>query len=430
MLAGKVSVPINVMLQPSEIAFILMDAEIHTVVTISIFKPLFDQLGAKLPFALDVIYLDQLPPPPEGLTPPPIQELIAHEEPDKVACLIYTSGTTGNPKGVMLTYGNIEANYEGSSRVLEMAKHGDVVVAQLPLFHSFGLMATLTVPILDQAPIVMLARFQPTQLLKTIVEERVTALMLVAPMYGLLCRQLKAKPMDLSHVRLCVSGGGPLPPTIEHAWRAITGLEILNGYGLTEASPVVANNAPCANKAGSIGKPLHNVTVEIRTPDGKALPSGQEGEICVKAGSVMKGYHRREKETQEAISPDGFLHTGDLGMLDEDGFLHITGRAKDLIIFAGENIMPLEIENALCSHPAVAEAAVVGLPDETKGEVPVAAVVLQEGAAADAQSLREHLRDAIADFKIPREFHFLTELPKNTLNKVLKPKLREMLMAR
>jgi long-chain acyl-CoA synthetase len=428
LLGGKVTVPINILLQPSEIAFILGDARIHTVLTASPFKPLFDQLAGKLPWEVEAIYLDQLPGAPQGLTPPPVEQLITHEEPDRLACLVYTSGTTGTPKGVMLTYGNLESNYEGSARVLEFREHADVVLAQLPLFHSFGMMATMICSILEQAPLVMLARFHPAQLLKTIVEERVTALMLVAPMYGLLIRTLKSKPVDLASLRICVSGGGPLPPSIEAGWKAITGKDILNGYGLTEASPVVANNAPSALKTGSIGKPLHNVQVEIRDPEGRALPAGQEGEICVRAPSVMKGYLNRPEETAKTIR-DGWLLTGDLGRLDEDGFLIITGRAKDLIIFAGENIMPLEIENALSGHPAVAEASVVGLPDERKGEVPVAAVVLHEGQTADAEGLRAFLRDKIADFKIPREFHFVPELPKNTLNKVLKLKVREMLMA-
>ncbi|NUP90583.1 MAG: AMP-binding protein [Candidatus Sumerlaeia bacterium] len=429
LLGAKVPVPLNVLLQPGEIAYILKDARIHTVLTISMFKPMFEQLAGKLPWEVTPVYLDEMPAPPPGITPPPIDVLIGHEAPDKLACLIYTSGTTGNPKGVMLTYGNLEANYEGSSRVLDLGTNQDVVVAQLPLFHSFGMMATMIVPVLDQAPIVMLARFQPQQLLKTLVEEKVTALMLVAPMFGLLCRMLRAKPLDLSALRICVSGGGPLPPTIEQAWRAITGKDILNGYGLTEASPVVSNNAPGANKSGTIGRPLHNVTIEIRDADGRALPAGQEGEICVKAESVMKGYLNLEEDTRKAFTPDGLLKTGDLGFLDEEGYLHITGRAKDLIIFAGENIMPLEIENAILTFPGVAEAAVVGLPDETKGEVPVAAIVALEGAAIDEGKLREHLRTMIADFKVPRQFHMLAELPKNTMNKVLKPKLREMLMA-
>lgn len=429
LLAGKVTVPLNILLQPSELAFILNDAGIHTVLTASPFKPLFEQLQGKLPWEVQPICLDELPPPPQGVTPPPVEQMIGHERPDALACLIYTSGTTGQPKGVMLSHGNLEANYEGSSRVLELKKHGDVVLAQLPLFHSFGMMTTMICPILDGVTTVMLARFQPTQLLKTVTEERVTALMLVAPMYGLLCRQLKSRPVDISSLRLCVSGGGPLPPNIEQAWKTLTGKDILNGYGLTEASPVVSNNAPWAFKPGTIGKPLHNVSVQIRDEQGNALPVGAEGEICIQAPSVMMGYYRRPEETAKAITPDGWLHTGDLGFVDEDGFLHITGRAKDLIIFAGENIMPLEIENALCTHPAVAEASVVGLPDETKGEVPVAAVVLHEGASADAEGLRAHLRDKIADFKIPRQFHFVPQLPKNALNKVLKPKVREMLMA-
>jgi long-chain acyl-CoA synthetase len=429
MLGAKVPVPINILLQPKEVAFILQDAGIHTVLTISQFKPLFDQLGEHLPWEVNAICLDQLPEAPAGVSPPPVSELIGHEAPDELACLIYTSGTTGNPKGVMLTYGNLEANADGSLKVLEYREHEDVVLAQLPLFHSFGLMATLICPLLDQVPLIMLARFNPTQLLRALEEHRVTAVCLVAPMYGLLCRHPKIRETDLSALRICVSGGGPLPSVIEQGWKALTSLDVLNGYGLTEASPVVANNAPWALRVGSIGKPLHNVEVIIRDPDGNPLPTGSEGEICVKAASVMKGYLNRPEDTAAAISDEGLLRTGDLGYLDEDGFLFITGRAKELIITAGENIMPLEIENALQSHPAVMEVAVIGMPDDKKGEVPVAAIVRSPEAEVTADELRAFLRGKIADFKIPRDFHFLEELPKNTLNKVLKKQLHEILEA-
>lgn len=429
LLADKVSVPINVLLQPSEIAFILRDAEIHTVLTISLFKPLFEKMGDAVGWKVNAICLDELPPAPEGITPPPIEKLISHERPDDLAVLVYTSGTTGNPKGVMLTYNNLESNYEGSSKVLELREFEDVVVAQLPLFHSFGLMATLLCPVLDQTPIVMLPRFNPTQLLRAIAEHHISALCLVAPMYGLLCRHPKIRETDLSSLRLCVSGGGPLPPPIEQGWKALTGSNIVNGYGLTEASPVVAHNSPYAMKAGTIGKPLHNVTVEIRDANNSTLPIGEEGEICVQGPSLMKGYLNRPDETKETFTSDGWLKTGDLGNLDDEGYITITGRAKELIIFGGENIMPLEIENALVSHPAIREAAVIGMHDEEKGEVPVAAIVLEEGQSVEPPAIREFLKDKIAPFKIPREFRVLEELPKNTLNKVLKNQLREMLQS-
>lgn len=428
-LAGKVPVPINVMLQPKEVAFILNDAGIHTVLTISLFKPLFDALAGALPWEVTAVYLDQLEQPPGDLQPPPAHELVAHETPDALACLMYTSGTTGNPKGVMLSYGNLEANAIGCEKVLELHDYQDTVMALLPLFHSYGMMATMICPIFAQVPVVTVPRFQPGQVLQTLQSEKISALFLVAPMYGLLCRHPKLRETDLSAIRICVSGGGPLPPNIEMGWKKLTGNVILNGFGLTEASPVVANNAPEARKPGSIGRALHNVQVEIRDANGKALGVGEEGEITVNAPSVMKGYHNRPDETEEALTPDGWLRTGDLGKVDEDGFLYITGRAKELIIFGGENIMPLEIENALTLHPAVMEAAVVGMPDESKGEVPVAAIVLQEGQEVKPAALREFLKDKIAPFKIPRDFHFVEALPKNTLNKVLKNQLREQLAA-
>jgi long-chain acyl-CoA synthetase len=274
LLAGKVAVPINVLLQPKEVAFILSDAGIQTVLTISPFKRLFEGLRGQLPWEVNAVYLDELPEVPPAVSPPPLDQLISDEAPDRLASLIYTSGTTGSPKGVMLSHGNLESNAEGSERVLELHDHQDTVIAQLPLFHSYGMMASMICPLFAQVPIVMLARFQPTQLLNTIVEQKITALFLVAPMYGLLCRHPKIREADLSALRICVSGGGPLSPSIEQAWKALTGHEILSGYGLTEASPVVANNSPRANRAGSIGRSLWVTTAGPRRPPRRSPRTG------------------------------------------------------------------------------------------------------------------------------------------------------------
>jgi long-chain acyl-CoA synthetase len=274
--------------------------------------------------------------------------------------------------------------------------------------------------LLSGARLILQKRFMAGQTLKLISDERINVLMLVPAMYELLVKSQLLGKMQLGSVRYAISGGGPLSPLMEKAFEEATGIPLLNGYGLTEAAPVVSVNLPWKRRAGSIGSLLPNVRVEVWDDQGERLECGKIGEIMVKGDNVMKGYYGWEEETRQVITEDRWLHTGDCGFLDEDGFLYITGRKKDLIIYGGENIHPQEIEHVIASHPAVELAAVVGVHDKVRGEYPKAFVKLKENCRVSARELKEFCREHLAAYKVPREVEFLADLPRNVLGKVLK----------
>jgi long-chain acyl-CoA synthetase len=243
---------------------------------------------------------------------------------------------------------------------------------------------------------------------------------MVPPLYGLLLKFPGTKTADFGSMRMAVSGGGPLSPVLEEVFPRLTGRTIFNGYGLTEASPVVSVNSCGACQKGSIGRPLFNVAVSIHDEKGKALPTGQVGEILVKGDNVMIGYLNSDEETNKALTPDKMLRTGDMGFLDENGFLYITGRKKELIICGGENVHPLEIETVLNSHPKVEESAVIGVHDPLRGERPRAYIKLREGQNALPGEIRRFCLEKMASFKVPREIAFVDDFPRNSLGKILK----------
>jgi long-chain acyl-CoA synthetase len=265
---------------------------------------------------------------------------------------------------------------------------------------------------------------------KTIRENKITLVFGVPSMFAALARLKSASADDLAHVYAAISGGEPLPAALRELMKARFGVTLLEGYGLTETAAIVGLNTPHANKPGSVGKPLPHATINITDDDGKALPRGQTGEVWVKGPMVMKQYHNLPKETEEAITPDRFFKTGDLGHLDEDGYLFITGRKKDMIAVAGEKCYPREIEEVLGKHPAVGEAAVLGKKDESRGEVVVAFVVQKEGQTVTADALRDFARkEGLAQWKVPREIFIVDDLPRSPTGKVLKRALAEQLAA-
>jgi long-chain acyl-CoA synthetase len=296
----------------------------------------------------------------------------------------------------------------------------DVFLCVLPLFHSFAITAAMLLPVLSGARIVLQRRFMASQTLKLISDERVSVLMLVPAMYELLVKSQLLGKTQLGSLRYAISGGGPLSPVLEKAFEDATGFPLLNGYGLTETAPVVSVNLPQKRRLGSIGFPLPNLRVEIWDDRDQRLEHGGIGEIMVQGDNVMKGYYGLEEETRQVITKEGWLHTGDSGFLDDDGFLYITGRKKDLIICGGENIYPQEIEDVIAAHPAVELVAVVGAHDKLRGEYPKAFVKLKEDCHVSARDLKEFCRRQLASFKVPREVEFLADLPCNVLGKVLK----------
>lgn len=420
LVAGKTVVPINFLLGEREIGHIVADSGIDTIVSA---PPLADRLKG---FPTGVVDLTALsPPPPAATAMPPLPA----PSPADLAVLMYTSGTSGLPKGVLLTYGNLAADVDAAIAHARLTgRHKFLGV--LPLFHSTGMLATLLAPTQLAATVVYQARFSPVGMMKAIREHQLSILVAVPSMYGALLRLKEAGPADMTQVYAAISGGEPLPGNVREGFERKFGQPIYEGYGLTETIGPIAFNVPGARRAGSVGTIVPGATVKFVDDDGRDLPPGRDGEIWLKGPMIMKGYHNLPRETAEALTPDGFFKTGDIGHLDADGYLHITGRKKELIIVAGEKAAPREIEELLLTHPAIAQAAVLGKKDGSRGEVVVAFVVPKEGHSVTQEAVREHCRaNGLMQWKIPREVFVVTELPLSPTGKVLKRVLAEKLAA-
>ncbi|MCD6384168.1 AMP-binding protein [Candidatus Sumerlaeota bacterium] len=424
LVAGRTVVPLNCLLKPPELANLLSDAGAEVLLTSSLFRTTIEGITALLRKDITVIYLEEIGKHLRSKSEAQLQAEPTRD--DEVACLIYTSGTVGNPKGVMLTHNNLMSNVMSCQRWLDVSAD-DVFLSALPTFHSFAMTTTFLLPLLSGAKMVVLNRFHPATASALIQQENISALVLVPSWFYLMAEYGRSHKLELKSVRYCISGGSPLPPELEDSFPKMTGLRLFNGYGLTEASPVVSANRHQDYRPGSIGKPLPDVNVSVSDDNGNVVPTCTLGEIMVKGPNVMKGYFRMPEETASTITPDGWLRTGDLGFLDDDGFLHITGRKKELIIVSGKKIFPQEVETILMRHPAVAEVAAVGKSDDIRGEQLVAFVCLKEGEVVEEKALRDYCAKWLADYKVPRQIIFVRELPKNFLGKVTKFRLSQSL---
>jgi long-chain acyl-CoA synthetase len=337
---------------------------------------------------------------------------VADRRADDTAVILYTSGTTGKPKGAELTHGNLARNAD-VMRDLISVEADDVILGALPLFHSFGQTCGLNTAVATGACLALIPRFLPPDVLDLVERRRVTVFEGVPTMYAALLHA--ADRRDASSLRVCVSGGAALPLEILHGFETAFGCVVLEGYGLSETSPVASFNRPHLRKAGSIGTPVEGV--EMRVLD--STPEGV-GEIAIRGHNVMKGYWRNPAATREAIDAEGWFRTGDLARVDEDGCYFIVDRKKELIIRGGYNVYPREIEEVIYEHPAVREAAVVGIPHTDLGEEVGAAVALKPGADAGEDDVREFVRAQVAAYKYPRHVWFVDELPKGPTGKILK----------
>jgi long-chain acyl-CoA synthetase len=418
LLAGKAVVPINFLLGDKEIAHVIADSEIDTIVTA---PPL---AGRVKDLPINTIDLTQLPQSP----PPGLKPTFPSPTAGDLAVLMYTSGTSGMPKGVRLSFGNLQTDIDASIEAAAL-KTGHRFLGVIPLFHAFGMTAMMLAPIQLGAMVVYMARFSPAGALGAIREHGISLMFGVPSMYAAIGRLKDAKPEDFAKLYAILTGGEPLPKAVRELFKERFGVLLLEGYGLTETSPVISLNTPQAHKPGSVGRSIPTAEVRITGEDGSAQPTGQEGEIWLRGPMIMQGYNNLPKETAEALTPDGYFKTGDLGKVDSEGFIHITGRKKDLIIVAGEKAVPREIEEVLASHPEVADVAVLGKKDPSRGEVVAAFVVAKAGAAPSAEALREHCREqGLPQWKIPRDIRFVPDLPRSPIGKVLKRVLAEQLL--
>jgi long-chain acyl-CoA synthetase len=419
LLAGGVVVPINNFLKPPEVAFILADAGADVLVTDAALAEGLPALADLRP-DLRCVQVEMFERGELEIKPvqPPLRE-----ETD-LAVIIYTSGTTGRPKGAMLSHGNLLHNVESCRLVLQCV-HEDRMAVLLPMFHSFMLMVGVFLPLLVGGSIVLIRSLHPPRnVFQEIIQRQATILPAIPQFF----RSMVSSPVTipLPSLRMCISGAAPLPVQVLTEFTAKFPFPMIEGYGLSEASPVVTKNPLVGQrKAGSIGKPIPNVEVSIQDDTGKLLPAGEIGELCVRGGNVMIGYWNQPEETAKVMR-DKWLLTGDIGYRDEDGFYFITDRKKDMLLVNGINVYPREVEEIIYQFPGVKEAAVIGVPDARKGEQPLAFVAANEGTVLEEKALLQFIRSKLADYKAPRRVFFLPALPRNATGKILKTALRDM----
>lgn len=419
---GAVVVPINNFLKPDEVGFILNDAGTDILLTDAELAPNEAALQAHRP-ALRCWRVEDWPAlATASLSVAPG----GNRQAGDLAILIYTSGTTGHPKGAMLSHSNLLHNVE-SCRIVLATVPDDRFVVILPLFHTYMMCVGLMLPMLIGGAMILVKSLHPVKnLLGEIVQRQGTILPAIPQFYRSLAQA--QVPPDFP-LRICISGAAPLPMQILKEFEAKFGIPLIEGYGLSEASPVVTKNPlQGLRKPGSVGLPVANVEVSVQDEGGKQLGPGETGEICVRGGNVMLGYWNKPEETAAAIR-DGWLLTGDIGHRDADGYYYITDRKKDMLLVNGINVYPREIEEILYQFPGVKEAAVIGMPDTRKGEQPVAFVSPAEGVTLDAKAISQFVRSKLAEYKVPRRVEILSNLPRNATGKILKTALRTLAKA-
>jgi fatty-acyl-CoA synthase len=427
---GAIFVPLNFRLTGQELTYIIGDAGVHTLVAGPEHRELIEPVRTALPVRR---YLAV--EPAEGWEPygavrdaaEPLGRPATVGE-DEVALIMYTSGTTGLPKGATLTHGNLWWNNANYMHLLDFLED-DVTLVCAPLFHIGGLNLTTLVTWQKGGEVVLHRSFDAAAVLAAIPAQRITSMFGVPAQFLFLSQQPEFEVTDLTSIRLLITGGAPMP---EHLLRLYLerGVPIQQGYGLTEAAPngsMLTSEWGLA-KLGSSGMPP--LFTDLRIVDDENRPITEtdvRGELCLRGPNVMKGYWNQPEATAAAIDGEGWLHTGDVAYFDADGFLYVADRLKDMVITGGENVYPAEVENVLYEHPAIAEVAVIGLPDDQWGEAVTAVAVVQEGATLELEELREFGRASLAGYKLPRRLHLVDVLPRNPSGKVLKFELRDQL---
>ncbi|GAC1398329.1 MAG: fatty acid--CoA ligase family protein [Ktedonobacteraceae bacterium] len=441
--AGAVIIPVLPILKGPEIHFIAENSGAKAIFTSAPLLPLLQHALTNLPemryiISTDVTISEEAPSTsntPQVLAYSDVvakgqgkeEQYLTHLDgivptPDDTAVILYTSGTTGRPKGVMLTHRNLVSNAISGRGPEYEQRSEDTQLAILPLAHAFGIVA-LNVFYLSGVKAVMHPRFDITTVLSAVERHHIASFAGVPAMFVALLYAPDAEKYDTSSLKSCVSGSAPLPVNILESFEQKFGCTIREGYGLSEGSAALTGHgANMVRKAGSVGKPIEGIEIQIVDEHDNPQPTGEIGEVVARGPNVMKGYYNMPQETKEALR-NGWLHTGDMGRFDEDGYLYIVERKKDLIIRGGFNIYPRDIEEVLTTHPSVIEAAVVGIPSERMGEEVKAYVV--SGTPVDAEALMTYCREKLANYKTPKEIEFVHALPRNAIGKIDKKELRK-----
>ncbi|MBP1721485.1 MAG: fadD5 [Deltaproteobacteria bacterium] len=447
---GAIAVPINPLYQEREIAKQIDDAGARILITLDLFSASAQAVMGRSPGNICVIGAEKMVyplfKPKEGgaarherscetvafrdlmlQQAPPATEIA----PGDIAILQYTGGTTGISKGAELTHGNIVSNTAQMAAWYYIIRRGEeVFLSVLPLFHTYGIAVCMNLSLATAGTMLLIPRFAPREVLKAIKEYGVTFFPGIPGIYAALNNYRDIEKWDLSSVRYCVSGSAPLPVPVLKDFERRTGGMILEGYGLTEASPVTHSNpVHRERKAGSIGLPLADTDCKIvdLTDGTREVPVGEAGELCIKGPQVMKGYWRSPEETSRTLK-DGWLYTGDIARIDADGYFYIMERKKDMIISEGFNVYPNEIDEVVLAHPDVADAGTVGVPDSLRGEKVVLFVVIKEGKRLSQDQLLAYCRERLAKYKLPKKVIFKSELPRTAVGKVLRRSLRDEAM--
>ena len=415
---GCVVVPMNPLFKAREVEYYLRDSGAKLLIGL----PNPDtSAGAE---AAGVEYFEVTGLPQLLATPvEKVAEIVDRDDED-TAVLLYTSGTTGAPKGAELRHRNLNSNQEVASRTLLEVTPEDTLMGCLPLFHVFGMTAAMNIAVATGACLTLVPRFDPEAVLRTIERDRATVFLGVPTMYGALLGAQPQVQADVSTLRRCISGGASLPVELMRKFEAAFDCIILEGYGLSETSPVASFNHPhLERKPGSIGTPIEGVEMDLHNEDGTPTPKGEIGEIVIRGDCLMRGYWNKPEATAQAIREGGWFYSGDLATRDDDGYYFIVDRSKDMIIRGGYNVYPREVEEVLYTHPDVVEVAVVGVPNAHLGEEVAAYVVLREGATATEEDLQAYAKEQVAAYKYPRAIHLIDALPKGATGKILKREL-------
>ncbi|MFN8638278.1 MAG: long-chain-fatty-acid--CoA ligase [Dehalococcoidia bacterium] len=439
---GATFVPLNFRAKPEELTYMINTADITTLFISERYYPLLQEIRATVPNVTNVITLGF-----EAAGVPTYESVVANSEDipvftdideDDVALLIFTSGTTAMPKGVQLSFRALTALVVNTQSPPDPVSDQEVVLASVPFFHIAGA-STMASAVFSGRRLVILPAFDPAAWLQAVEDEGVTHAFVVPTMLKRTMEVDNFSSYNLKSLRAITYGAAPMPyEVVRRAVDVFPAVDLMNAYGQTEATGSMTYLGPDDHKMNgtpeqnekklerlrSVGRPMPDIEIGILSPEGRQLPQGEDGEICVRGDRVMRGYHKQEEATSSAIH-DGWLHTGDVGRLDEDGYLFITGRIKDMIIRGGENIAPAEIEQVLEGHPAIAEAAVIGVPDLDWGEVVKALMIPVKGQSASEEDLTAFVKTKLASYKAPAIYEWVDDFPRNHLGKVLKNELRD-----